>query len=553
MRIKYGKEFHNIDLSIDNNVGNIKKNLAEKMKLRADSVRLINAGKVLGDDEVITEQEDKQYMNVVMMATPLGKKIEDDTPQHMKVRLVDDLTKKPKRAGASGKKLSLSDSYFGNITPLEGLPMRDKAYSILLSLATDPGIVAVMKKHGWNVPTLAELYPEGEVGVSEVCVLGLNENKGQRILLRIRTDDLEGFRRYESMKQVLIHELTHNVWGDHDSNFYMLMRQLQKEAVDLDWNKSRGRRTNGVSGKVEEYTGDYSDEDEDLDQRAPRTLDESNDGDSVFKLLPARMMAGQAALLRLTKEEQEVQDGCPGTQWAVNQSDGADVMCLPCSDQDPEKQIVELTPAGGEIDCGDKDDQAMATDEKEGEGEGEEKGLVVPSAEEAPARSATLVDGIVIRQSVLSLCDEAVAMSQQYSQSAYAADKLSTLSSLLLALLSPPQSQHQRRDDGDQGGEPADWFIKVCECLSLVLKILGNARDPTKRSINKASKAVRSLEDLPSGAGLGLLLCLGFTEAETEGRLVMRLYDESFAYIVTDITSRALSICQEALTGAQGG
>ena len=37
----------------------------------------------------------------------------------------------------------------------------------------------MMKAHKWNVGCLGELYPEGQVGVSDVCVLGLNENKGK--------------------------------------------------------------------------------------------------------------------------------------------------------------------------------------------------------------------------------------------------------------------------------------------------------------------------------------------------------------------------------------
>ena len=55
---------------------------------------------------------------------------------------------------------------------------------------------------------------------SDVCVMGLNENHGQRILLRLRTDDLKGFRKILSIKQVLCHELAHNVHSEHDNNFY---------------------------------------------------------------------------------------------------------------------------------------------------------------------------------------------------------------------------------------------------------------------------------------------------------------------------------------------
>lgn len=38
---------------------------------------------------------------------------------------------------------------------------------------------------------LSEMPPEGKVGVSAVCVLGYNVNRGQEISLRLRTDDLK--------------------------------------------------------------------------------------------------------------------------------------------------------------------------------------------------------------------------------------------------------------------------------------------------------------------------------------------------------------------------
>jgi hypothetical protein len=49
------------------------------------------------------------------------------------------------------------------------------------------------------------------VGVSQVCILGYNVNKGQEISLRLRTDDYAGFRKYLAIRKTLVHELTHNV------------------------------------------------------------------------------------------------------------------------------------------------------------------------------------------------------------------------------------------------------------------------------------------------------------------------------------------------------
>lgn len=51
--------------------------------------------------------------------------------------------------------------------------------------------------HGFASPNLCRPSPSGgiQVGVSRECVMGLNQNHGQKILLRLRTDDLKGFRK----------------------------------------------------------------------------------------------------------------------------------------------------------------------------------------------------------------------------------------------------------------------------------------------------------------------------------------------------------------------
>ena len=75
-------------------------------------------------------------------------------------------------------------------------PVPSEALKLLHRLAADPGIVGIMTKHHWSVGLLSEMPPEGKVGVSPVCILGVNINAGQEISLRLRTDDLKGFRRY---------------------------------------------------------------------------------------------------------------------------------------------------------------------------------------------------------------------------------------------------------------------------------------------------------------------------------------------------------------------
>ncbi|XWS36732.1 hypothetical protein CRYUN_Cryun20dG0111000 [Craigia yunnanensis] len=125
-------------------------------------------------------------------------------------------------------------------------PPASEALKRMHMLASDPGIVAIMNKHRWHVGIMTEMAPVGYVGVSPKCILGFNKNCGEEISLRLRTDDLKGFRKYESIKKTLLHELAHMVFSEHDSNFYALDKQLNVEAASLDWTKSRGATLSGI-------------------------------------------------------------------------------------------------------------------------------------------------------------------------------------------------------------------------------------------------------------------------------------------------------------------
>uniref|UniRef100_A0A2C9UV03 WLM domain-containing protein n=1 Tax=Manihot esculenta TaxID=3983 RepID=A0A2C9UV03_MANES len=124
-------------------------------------------------------------------------------------------------------------------------PPASEALKRMHMLAADPGIIAIMNKHRWRVGIMTELAPVGYVGVSPKCILGFNKNHGEEISLRLRTDDLKGFRKYESIKKTLLHELAHMVYSEHDANFYALDKQLNQEAASLDWTKSTGHTLNG--------------------------------------------------------------------------------------------------------------------------------------------------------------------------------------------------------------------------------------------------------------------------------------------------------------------
>lgn len=129
---------------------------------------------------------------------------------------------------------------------IELKPSAEEALKLMHRLAADPGIVAIMSKHRWKVGIMSEMAPIGYVGVTPECILGFNKNHGEEISLRLRTDDLNGFRKYESIKKTLLHELAHMVHSEHDANFYALDKQLNEEAANLDWTKAKGHTLTGV-------------------------------------------------------------------------------------------------------------------------------------------------------------------------------------------------------------------------------------------------------------------------------------------------------------------
>ena len=300
-------------------VGQVKSAIADatddSFQMSPSDVKLLFKGKVLSDD-------DDRIMNVLgtksakiyrLIATGMSTTERLDNQQHFEEglkrapRVRDDITREGQqemirrrqmgqamlRKAAARSGGSNQHKYcFGSIETIPNLPDEDQARQILTQLANDPGVLACMAKHQWNVGCLAELYPEGKVGESAVCVMGLNQNMGQKILLRLRTDDLKGFRKILSIRKVLFHELAHNVHSDHDDKFFQLMRQVERECNELDWTHGSGTTTTNNSDQVYE-AGTH---------RLGGTMTDEN--------LSARELAGRAAMMRLTSEEQEIYNSC---------------------------------------------------------------------------------------------------------------------------------------------------------------------------------------------------------------------------------------------------
>ncbi|XP_024527001.1 uncharacterized protein LOC112345127 isoform X2 [Selaginella moellendorffii] len=173
-------------------------------------------------------------------------------------------------------------------------PPPPKALELLHALASDRGIIAIMNKYRWRVGVLSEMAPEGLVGISPKCLLGFNKNRGEEISLRLRTDDLKGFRKYESIRKTLLHELAHMVHDEHDENFHQLDKLLNKESLELDWTRSRGQSLSGMKHQVP----DSIEDDSEVLRKGHRL------GGGSSSVLNVKVAAANAALNRL-KENAE--------------------------------------------------------------------------------------------------------------------------------------------------------------------------------------------------------------------------------------------------------
>lgn len=93
----------------------------------------------------------------------------------------------------------------------------------------------------------------------ESRTLGLNRNKGEVIELRLRTDAGDGYRDYKTIRRTLCHELAHNVYGEHDGDFWALCRRIEGEVERGDWRAWGRRLTEEVFYEPGEGEGEHVD------------------------------------------------------------------------------------------------------------------------------------------------------------------------------------------------------------------------------------------------------------------------------------------------------
>ncbi|KAJ3857547.1 WLM-domain-containing protein [Lentinula lateritia] len=265
--------------------------------------------KALDDQVTLTQAGLKDGMKIQMLGATANeldgvKAVEDDQQKRDRI-MKERALKGPTKLRSTGSGSSSSDNLnyrFHNLIPLPHLPNPSSALALLQRLSDDLAIRHIMQKHKFVVGVLTELAPH-----EHPELLGLNENGGQQIKLRLRTDRYDGFRTYKEVRRVLCHELTHNVWGDHDNNFKELNSLLNREVGEYEASVKAGTNVLGYSGEVYEQSESGS------RSRGSHVLGGSG-SDAILLLNDStedrRRRALEAAERRLRQEEEEMENSC---------------------------------------------------------------------------------------------------------------------------------------------------------------------------------------------------------------------------------------------------
>ncbi|KAF8347977.1 WLM-domain-containing protein [Amanita rubescens] len=264
------------------------------------------------EDTTVIEVGLKDGMKIQLLGATmqeLGGMKDAENAQRKREKILRERALKPQvkvRSTGPPPSQSYTNYRFHELVPLSHLPNPSSALALLTKLSEDPAIRRIMQKHQLSVGVLTELAPH-----EHPELLGLNVNAGQSIKLRLRTDRYDGFRTYREVRRVLCHELTHNVWGDHDENFKELNSKLNREVAEFELAEGNGtRRLNGE--------GDVYIPSPELEADTHTHVLGGNDvGSLVESAEERRQRILSATMNRLRKQEEELEQQC-GTGRTVN-------------------------------------------------------------------------------------------------------------------------------------------------------------------------------------------------------------------------------------------
>ncbi|GJJ11396.1 hypothetical protein Clacol_005629 [Clathrus columnatus] len=307
LHITYKGVNHDISILSSETLESLQDHIYEKTAVPPSFQKLLYKGKKGDIDTPISEaglQNGTKVMLLgsteqdvgLMKATEAEKKRKDEVLKQRGLK---------RTAGVRNTyKPQISSYRFHRLEPLRHLPRPETALSLLKRLSEDPAILHVMQLHKFSVGLLTELAPH-----EHPHLLGLNENAGQAIKLRIRTDAYDGFRLYSEVRRVLCHELTHNVWGNHDDNFKTLNSQLNREVAEYE--RTLALNTHSLGGETAAFVHE-------IEAEAEGVIGGSYvlGGGTVSDALTSesrderRRRILEATASRLQQEEKQIEDMC---------------------------------------------------------------------------------------------------------------------------------------------------------------------------------------------------------------------------------------------------
>lgn len=199
---------------------------------------------------------------------------------------------------------------FNTYEHLVGLPRADAALTLLRKVAST--VKPIMRKRGFRVQILAEfLPPEGNL-------LGLNINRGYKICIRLRYhNNTDLFLPLEQIVDTMLHELSHNKWGEHDHKFHALWDELRDEHETL---VRKGYTGEGFMGEGRRLGGGRPPTERDLRELA-RAGAEKRKTMSVLSAGSGRRLGGSDIMLG--QDAREVIAGQALLRNTINQGCGS--------------------------------------------------------------------------------------------------------------------------------------------------------------------------------------------------------------------------------------
>jgi hypothetical protein len=202
--ITYGKEQHTIPIEPTDTLADLKLKIEELTSIQPPHQKLIHKlikpNATNNDQVLIVDLLPPNSKILVMGTTQRGMQQIEKESRILEIRKKRETDTSSKRATTQSPHKEYT---FLSLKPLPEFPDHQQALQILAKLRDDPGIQSLMSNHKWKVGELIELHPAHQT------ILGYNRNRGQTIAVRLRTDDLKGFRHLSDVRKVLIHELAH--------------------------------------------------------------------------------------------------------------------------------------------------------------------------------------------------------------------------------------------------------------------------------------------------------------------------------------------------------